>query len=60
MIPSIAFLVAGIAMLVVRFLSNNPFLDFHTAWAAYDIGAIIITAIGAISLIVRLVLIIKA
>lgn len=60
MLPSIAFLIAGVAMLVVRFISNIAFLDFHTAWAVYDVAAILITALGAISLAVRLFLILKA
>lgn len=57
MMPSLGFLIAGVCMLVVRFLSSSSFLDFHSAWAAYDVAAISITAVGVISLALRLVLI---
>ena len=60
MILSSGLLIAGACMLLARFLSNISFLNFHTPWVAYDIAAIIITAVGVIRLALQLLLIFKA
>lgn len=60
MMPSIAFIIAGVCMLVARLLSDSSFLHFHSAWAAYDIAAILCTAFGVFRLAMLLVLILKS
>ncbi len=60
MIPSIAFLVAGLCMILVRITKAADFLDFHTAWAIYDVAAIVLAAIGFATLTLRIVLIFTA
>lgn len=60
MVLSLGFFIAGVCMLVARFLSDSSFLDFHSVWAAYDIAAILFTAFGVFRLAMLLVLIVRS
>lgn len=45
MMPWLGYLIAEICMLVARFRSKSSFLNLRTAWAAYDVTAMVITAV---------------
>lgn len=60
MVLSLGFFIAGVCMLVARFLSDSSFLNLHSAWAAYDITAILFTAFGVLRLAMLLALIVKS